>query len=210
VIIIELDLVCQANFTKNVIFFIFFPIMYTRAFFEAYKEENRGNLNKKGIFMGKKETVPETINERVKKIRKFLGITQQEFADKIKLKTGNTFSMIERGENTVTEQNILIICTTNQLKNGLTVNEQWLRTGQGEMFIAPAQTDGIPKLFENGKELPADEEELIGVYRDLFPENKKLIRHSAKTALAAQENTINEISPAERGERRSGELKKSG
>jgi len=155
------------------------------------------------------EKEKKAINERVKAIRKTLDMTQQEFADKIRLKSGNTFSMIERGENIVKEQNILLICNPNQLKIGITINEEWLRTGKGEMFIP--QTGGIPILYDdNGKELPTDEEELIGVYRDLFPENKKLIRSSAKIALASQENTIEEISPTARGEAKPGGVKKSG
>jgi transcriptional regulator with XRE-family HTH domain len=130
----------------------------------------------------------ETINNRVKIVRKTLGLTQQEFADKTKLKSGNTYSMIERGENEVKEQNILLICTPNQLKEGITVNENWLRTGQGEMFITPA-VEGLPIIFENGKELPQDEEELIWVYRKLLPGNKKHVQGNAKIILAAQENT---------------------
>ena len=76
----------------------------------------------------------ETINGRVRILRKELSMTQQEFADALKLKSGNTFSMIERGESRVTEQNILLICTPNRLKAGITVNEEWLRTGQGEIY----------------------------------------------------------------------------
>jgi DNA-binding XRE family transcriptional regulator len=157
--------------------------------------------------MGKKKVGEDTINYRLKMARIALGMTQVQFAQKIGIK-GGSLSTIELG-SPVTEPNILLICS-RQLAKGKTVNETWLRTGQGEMFIEHTLTDGHPHLFEDGIELPADEEELIGVYRDLFESNKKLIRQSAKMALASQENTIGELSPVEKGENRKSGLKKSG
>jgi hypothetical protein len=81
-----------------------------------------------------------------------------------------------------------LICTPNRLKEGVTINEKWLRDGQGEMFITKA-VDGRPKLFENGEELPADEEELIGVYRRLITENEKIIQDNTHMILETQETT---------------------
>jgi len=156
----------------------------------------------------KKKEKETTVNNRVKLIRDELDLTQVELAAKLFV-THGLISAIELGKSKLKGQTIQLICTPNQLKNGITINEEWFRTGQGEMFIP--QTGGIPVLYDdNGKELPADEEELIGVYRDLFPENKKMIRNSAKIALESQKNTIEEISPTERGEAKPGGLKKSG
>jgi len=143
----------------------------------------------------------ETINDRVRKVRKALDMTQQEFAEKMELKSGNTFSMIERKESNVTDQNIYLICTPNKIKEGKTVNKDWLCTGKGEMFITPPPTDGLPRLFENGKELPADEEELIGVYRDLLPGNKQYVQNNAKMILESQENTKGDLGVKEKGEK---------
>ena len=148
-------------------------------------------MKKKRIKLGKpmerkEKKGKETINYRIKAVRKSLGMTQVLFAEKIGIQ-GGSLSTIELG-SPVTEQNILLICTPNQLKEGISVNENWLRTGQGEMFIATA-AEGLPIIFENGKELPLDEEELIGVYRKLLPGNKKHVQSNAKIILAAQENT---------------------
>jgi transcriptional regulator with XRE-family HTH domain len=111
----------------------------------------------------------ETINDRVKIVRKYLKMSQEDFAKKIKLETSNAISMIERGKNTLTGQNIQLICTPGQLKFGVIVNEDWLRNGgDSPMFKAPAPANGRPKLFdETGDELPQDEEEKDQVLADM-------------------------------------------
>lgn len=66
-----------------------------------------------------------TINERIKTLRKELGLTQQEFSQRIGIKR-NTLSYIESDKSTVTDSNIKLICEKFNL------NETWLRTGKGE------------------------------------------------------------------------------
>lgn len=68
------------------------------------------------------------MNERVRMIRKALGLTLEKFGERIGIKK-SSLSSIETGANTLTEQNILFIC------NAFNVNEKWLRTGEGEMFL---------------------------------------------------------------------------
>lgn len=67
------------------------------------------------------------MNERIKKLRKTLDLTQQKFADKIGVKR-NTVGQWEIGRNEVTDAIIFSICREFH------VNEEWLRTGEGEMF----------------------------------------------------------------------------
>ncbi len=67
------------------------------------------------------------MNERLKQLRKALDITQQEFADKIGVKR-NSYANYETGRNTPIDAIILSICRE------FNVNEEWLRTGEGEMF----------------------------------------------------------------------------
>lgn len=67
------------------------------------------------------------MNERIKKLRKALDLTQQKFADKIGVKR-NTVGQWEIGRNEVTDAIIFSICRE------FNVNETWLRTGEGEMF----------------------------------------------------------------------------
>ena len=67
------------------------------------------------------------MNERVKELRKALGLSGEKFGEKIGLKKV-AVSQIETGRNNLTEQNIISIC--REFK----VNEDWLRYGTGEMF----------------------------------------------------------------------------
>ena len=68
------------------------------------------------------------MNERLKKLRNKLNLTQQEFADKIGSKR-NTIAKYETSTNTPSTAVITLICKT------FNVNEEWLRTGIGEMFV---------------------------------------------------------------------------
>jgi len=67
------------------------------------------------------------MNERVKELRKILGLSGEKFGEKIGLKKV-AVSQIETGRNNLTEQTILSICRE------FNVNEDWLRYGTGEMF----------------------------------------------------------------------------
>lgn len=67
------------------------------------------------------------LNERIRKLRKALDLTQQKFADRLYVKR-NTVGQWEIGRNELTDAAILSICRE------FNVNEKWLRTGNGEMF----------------------------------------------------------------------------
>lgn len=67
------------------------------------------------------------MNTRIKELRKTLNLTQTEFGQLIGLKS--SMSEIESGKAPITERTIISICAK------FNVNENWLRTGNGEMFI---------------------------------------------------------------------------
>lgn len=67
------------------------------------------------------------MKERIKELRKTLGLTLESFGDKVGVGK-STISRIENGTNGLTEQMILSICRE------FNVNEEWLRYGTGEMF----------------------------------------------------------------------------
>lgn len=60
-------------------------------------------------------------------LRKFLRLTQQGFADKLGIKR-NTVATYEAGRSKPSDAAVLLICRE------CNVNEEWLRTGKGEMF----------------------------------------------------------------------------
>lgn len=69
-----------------------------------------------------------TQGERVKEIRKSLGLTLEKFGEK--LGVGKTaISKIEKGENSLTEQMTKSICREYG------VDYIWLTSGEGEMFV---------------------------------------------------------------------------
>ncbi len=69
----------------------------------------------------------DTINERIKYIRKDLKMSQKDFGEKIGLKP-NSLSDIETEKNSVTEQTLKAVCRE------FNVSEQWLRKGKGEIY----------------------------------------------------------------------------
>lgn len=81
--------------------------------------------------------------DRLKDLRKSLSIKQGDFADKISTTQGH-ISDIENGRKSLSDRTIKLICLENW--NGKTVNEEWLRTGEGEMFSPLDRQDQIAKL----------------------------------------------------------------
>lgn len=82
------------------------------------------------------------MKDRIKKIRKELDLTQQEFADRIGIKR-NSLANYETGRNTPMDAIITSICRE------FNVNEEWLRAGQGEMFKEQSQDEQIAAFVGN-------------------------------------------------------------
>lgn len=79
------------------------------------------------------------MNERLKKLRKALDMTQQAFSDKLGVKR-NTVGQWEIGRNEPSDAIIFSICRE------FNVNENWLRTGKGDMFIELSYSDEIAQF----------------------------------------------------------------
>ena len=80
------------------------------------------------------------MNERIKELRKELKLTQQEFADRIGIKR-NTIANYESGRNEPVDSVISLICKQ------FNVDENWLRTGEGEMFIKQTRDEQIASFI---------------------------------------------------------------
>ena len=76
------------------------------------------------------------MKDRIKKIRKELDLTQQEFADRLGIKR-NTVATYEAGRNEPIDAVISLICREFH------VNEEWLRTGNGEMLVQRSRDEEI-------------------------------------------------------------------
>lgn len=89
------------------------------------------------IFLGVK-----VMNERIKELRKYLDLTQDEFGEKLCV-AKSSISNIEKGRYGVTDQMIKLMVKE------FGVSENWLRTGDGEMFPEFDRTDAIAKLADD-------------------------------------------------------------
>ena len=116
-----------------------------------------------------------TINERVKMARKALNLTQIEFGDKVGISQGHLTS-IESGKRTVTDKSVIAICAT------FGINEEWLRTGTGEMFIASDSTIVSQLSSEYG--LDAFETVILKGFLKLKPEQREFLKDRIKDMLS--------------------------
>lgn len=120
-----------------------------------------------------------TQGDRVKKLRKELDCTLERFGKP--LGVGKTaISKIEKGENNLTEQMLLSICRE------FNVNQEWLRTGEGEMFIPVPEEDEVAAyvedlLADNGEnELYNLIKSIMRTYNELSPKSQEVLRDASK------------------------------
>lgn len=106
------------------------------------------------------------MNERIKKLRKALDLTQQEFADRIGVKR-NTIATYEIGRNIPLDAVISSICRE------FSVSEEWLRTGAGEMFV-PREEDALSKLVRQ-RGLSFSDRVLVEKFLELKPESRQAV-----------------------------------
>lgn len=99
---------------------------------------------------------------RILALRKALHLKQEDFASRLGMK-GTALSMIEVGDNSLTEKNIRLICMT------FNVSEEWLRTGKGKMFASSPY-----------------EQEYRDIYHNLLPDSQQALLKLAKELLATQ------------------------
>lgn len=91
----------------------------------------------------------ETINDRIKLLRKKKDMNQGEFGKAIGLKQG-AISKLEKPGNAVVDQNIQLICEKFQ------VRRDWLVDGTGEMFAERTKKDELMEWAERVSQSPHD------------------------------------------------------
>jgi len=117
------------------------------------------------------------MKERLREIRKALGLSQAEFGKKIGM-SNVAVSYMELGRTALSEQNIHLICLT------FGVREEWFRSGLGDMLDEEAR-------------LSAGEKRLLEVFRQLSPiARRMLIEYGEK--LAADERELRGGRPSHR------------
>lgn len=122
------------------------------------------------------------MNTRIKEIRTMKGLTLDKFGESIGMKK-SALSLIESGKNAVTERTIKSICLTYG------VNEEWLRTGKGEMFLDVSREEEIAKFTKTLllEESDSFKNRLIASLARLSVEEWELLEKIARNM--ADENT---------------------
>ena len=103
------------------------------------------------------------MRDRLKKIRKALNLSQEDFGAKLGL-TQTTISTMENGKSVLTVKNVKLICSTFRF-----------RTGRGGMFLASANEKEFQELFSS-----------------LTPDTQKSLLVIARELLSVQEKAWNE------------------
>lgn len=134
--------------------------------------------------MGDKEKlVGNPINTRIKQIRKEHGLTQTEFGNRIGI-SNPSVSTIESGKNSPSGQTIKAICRE------FGINEEWLRTGEGERKSSTADADKLlVKELLAGDDIPFYQfvRKTLRGYMDLDADSKRVL-NSILERIAKNEN----------------------
>ena len=119
-----------------------------------------------------------TINERVRELRKKLGMSQTEFGKKIAL-SQNHLTGIETGKRSVTDRTIKLLCTE------FNVSEDWLRTGKEPMFVEVDEEDKFSQAFAAASMEEDDfAKALLIEYMSLSKEDRKIVKELIKNIAA--------------------------
>ena len=111
------------------------------------------------------------MHDRIKQIRIALGLNQSDFGNKIGLGQAGV-SALEKGIRGVTDRNIQLICEK------FNVNEEWLRSGIGDMFLEVSEEDEFMRAATELR-LSGDEGIMQAVieYWKMSPEQREIIKN---------------------------------
>ena len=121
----------------------------------------------------------ENINERFRRLRELCGKTQTEWASILGLSRSG-IADIEAGRRNVTDKHIRLLCIEPVC--GKYINEEWLKTGDGEPFkkMSPEEevASYVSDLLEDDTENPLYEiiKEIMRTYSELSPKSQEVIR----------------------------------
>lgn len=123
------------------------------------------------------------MNERIRQLRKTLGLTLEDFGAKVGV--GKTaISNIENGKRNLTDQMFLSICRE------WNVNEEWLRTGEGEMFVEMDKEDLLMQWAGKmlGDETDSFKRNFVKVLMSLTESEWKFLEDKARELLDCRQD----------------------
>ena len=113
------------------------------------------------------------MNHRLKEIRTRLNLSQEEFGSRIGIKSRAHISSLESGSRNITDRII------KDLVSVYNVNEEWLRTGEGDMFNE-SDTFSLDD-YAKQKKLTELEFNILKTYMELDPDVRKAILSTVLT-----------------------------
>lgn len=122
------------------------------------------------MYTRQKGVIAVDIGERIKKLRTAKKLTQQSFADKISVKR-NTVALYEASKISPSDAVLSLICRE------FGVSENWLRTGEGEMFL-PEDEESL--LLDSS--LDQADRAILRAYIDAPPKVKAYIKQAIVNA----------------------------
>ena len=127
------------------------------------------------------------MHERIKELRKYLGLTQAEFGEKIAMRQTGV-AWLESGDRKITDRVITTICAV------FGVDEIWLRTGDGEMFQTPTRdeqiTDFVGKMLFGGGDNDFAKQ-LLSILAALDDNGWKTLKAAAEVLKKAEDDAKN-------------------
>lgn len=126
------------------------------------------------------------MNERLKRLRKTLDLTQQQLGAKISVK-GNTVAQWESGRNYPPDSAITFICRE------FNVSEEWLRNGTGEMFLPVNRNRDIARLTKQllDEESTSFKNRFVSMLANLSVEEWGFLERKAKDLCGIDNDTDN-------------------
>lgn len=121
------------------------------------------------------------MNERIRKLRRTLDLTQREFAERIGIKQ-NTIATYEIGRSEPIDAVISLICREFH------VSETWLRTGDGDMFVP--SPDGPLDAFIRERGLSMSDRILIEKFAALDSKSRQAVMDYVLSVAADYAKTV--------------------
>lgn len=123
----------------------------------------------------------ERMKERFKMLRLSLKLSQEEFGRRLGV-TKSTISNIETGRFNLTDSMIKLICSE------FTLREQWLRTGNGEMYSEVSIDEKYKKaakaISDGDSDLDRIVQRTLIYYYEMDPESKAALLNYIQTISA--------------------------
>ena len=110
------------------------------------------------------------MNERLKELRIALGMSQEEIGKRLGVTRG-AISRIESGSNSLTPSMQKSICRE------FSVNEEWLRTGTGSMYMEMSRAELAAKIVGNA--MSTDDEFILNTFialGQMSPQEWRLVK----------------------------------